>query len=82
MAPGPVLVMNEKGKAELQELENEDIDDPDSLSVLDPEKSRYCTYPFSASRLSNKSVGSATTEATRSSAISTATSTRKSSSSA
>jgi len=40
MAPGPVLVMNEKGKAELQELEEEDIDDPDSLSVLDPEKSR------------------------------------------
>lgn len=32
--------MNEKGKAELQELEEEDIDDPDSLSVLDPEKSR------------------------------------------
>jgi hypothetical protein len=40
MAPGHNLVINELGSAALEELENEDIDDPDSLSVLDPSKSR------------------------------------------
>jgi hypothetical protein len=41
MAPGHNLVMNELGSAELEELANEDIDDPDSLSILDPDKSRW-----------------------------------------
>ncbi|KAH7085270.1 RNA dependent RNA polymerase-domain-containing protein [Paraphoma chrysanthemicola] len=44
MAPGHNLVINELGSAALEELENEDIDDPDSLSVLDPSKSRVRYY--------------------------------------
>lgn len=40
MAPSHNLVINKLGKADLEEFENDDIDDPDSLSVLDPEKSR------------------------------------------
>jgi hypothetical protein len=40
MAPGHNLVIDQLGSAELEELENEDIDDPDSLSILDPDKSR------------------------------------------
>lgn len=46
MAPGHNLVINELGATELEELENEDIDDPDSISILDPDKSRQViTYP-------------------------------------
>lgn len=40
MAPGHTLVINDLGAAELDELEGEDLDDPDSVSVLDPEKAR------------------------------------------
>ena len=40
MAPGRNLVINNLGAAELDELEDDDMDDPDSLSVLDPEKAR------------------------------------------
>lgn len=40
MAPGRTLTINELGAAELNELEDDDLDDPDSLSVLDPEKGR------------------------------------------
>jgi hypothetical protein len=40
MAPGHNLVINDLGRADLEELENDDIDDPDSLSILDPDKSR------------------------------------------
>jgi len=40
MAPGHNLVINDRGAAELEELENDDIDDPDSISILDPDKSR------------------------------------------
>jgi hypothetical protein len=40
MSPGHNLVINELGRADLEELENDDIDDPDSLSILDPDKSR------------------------------------------
>lgn len=50
MAPGHNLVINELGAMELEELENEDIDDPDSLSILDPDKSRrvgMCFLPMS-----------------------------------
>ncbi|KAF3053460.1 hypothetical protein E8E11_008642 [Didymella keratinophila] len=41
MAPGRTLVINDLGAAELDELEDDDMDDPDSLSVLDPEKASY-----------------------------------------
>ncbi|KAF1929053.1 RdRP-domain-containing protein [Didymella exigua CBS 183.55] len=44
MAPGRSLVINDLGTAELDELEDDDVDDPDSLSVLDPEKSRIRYY--------------------------------------
>jgi hypothetical protein len=40
MAPGHNLVINELGATELEELDNEDIDNPDSLSILDPNKTR------------------------------------------
>ncbi len=40
MAPGRSLVINDMGAAELDELEDDDLDNPDSLSVLDPEKAR------------------------------------------
>lgn len=40
MAPGRTMVINDLGSAELDELEDDDMDDPDSLSVLDPEKAR------------------------------------------
>lgn len=41
MAPGQQFVVNDLGATELQELENEDIDEPDSVSVLNPDKNRY-----------------------------------------
>jgi len=44
MSPGHTLVINELGATELEELENEDIDDPDSISILDPDKSRLRYY--------------------------------------
>ncbi|KAL1654362.1 hypothetical protein SLS61_002962 [Didymella pomorum] len=44
MAPGRTLVINDLGAAELDELEDDDLDDPDSLSVLDPEKARIRYY--------------------------------------
>jgi hypothetical protein len=40
MAPGHTLVINEVGATELAELERENFNDPDSLSVLDPDKAR------------------------------------------
>lgn len=41
MAPGPGLVMNELGATELKELEEEDdVEEPDSISVLDPDRAR------------------------------------------
>lgn len=48
MAPGRMLVVNSLGAAELDELEDDDTDNPDSLSVLDPEKARYVAPPFAA----------------------------------
>ncbi|XPS68550.1 RNA-directed RNA polymerase [Ascochyta lentis] len=44
MAPGRNLVINDLGAAELDELEDDDMDDPDSLSVLDPEKAKIRYY--------------------------------------
>lgn len=38
MANGPGLVINKMGATELEEEDADDIDDPDSVSVLDPEK--------------------------------------------
>jgi hypothetical protein len=38
MASAPGLVLNNVGLAELEEAVEDDIDDPDSISVLDPEK--------------------------------------------
>jgi hypothetical protein len=38
MANGPGLVISEKGAAEPAEEDVDDIDDPDSINVLDPEK--------------------------------------------
>jgi hypothetical protein len=40
MAPGHNFVIDELGATALEELELEDIDDPDILSALDPDKSR------------------------------------------
>lgn len=40
MAPGHNLVINELGATELAELEEENPNDPDSLSALDPRKAR------------------------------------------
>jgi hypothetical protein len=40
MAPGQNFVIDELGATALEELELEDIDDPDILSALDPDKSR------------------------------------------
>ncbi|CAN9119100.1 unnamed protein product [Alternaria alternata] len=44
MAPVSNLVINELGATELEELEGDDIDDPDSVSVLDPDKARSRYY--------------------------------------
>lgn len=44
MAPGTNLVINELGAAELEELEQDDIDEPDSISVLDADKGRTRYY--------------------------------------
>jgi hypothetical protein len=44
MAPMSSLAINEMGAAELEELEGDDIDDPDSVSVLDPDKARSRYY--------------------------------------
>ena len=44
MAPGSNLVINELGAAELEELQQDDIDAPDSISVLDADKARYRYY--------------------------------------
>jgi hypothetical protein len=40
MAPGHNFVIDELGATALEELELEDIDEPDILSALDPDKSR------------------------------------------
>jgi hypothetical protein len=40
MAPGHNFVIDELGATALENLELDDIDDPDSLSVLDPDKSQ------------------------------------------
>jgi hypothetical protein len=39
MAPGHNFVISELG-TELQEVDLDDIDDPDRISILDPDKSR------------------------------------------
>jgi hypothetical protein len=44
MAPGSNLVINELGAAELEELDQDDIDDPDGVSVLDADKARNRYY--------------------------------------
>jgi hypothetical protein len=44
MAPGSNLVINEMGAAELEELEGDDLNDPDGVSVLDAEKARNRYY--------------------------------------
>ncbi|EMD68523.1 hypothetical protein COCSADRAFT_178332 [Bipolaris sorokiniana ND90Pr] len=44
MAPGSNLVINELGAAELAGIEEDDIDDPDSISVLDADKGRIRYY--------------------------------------
>ena len=44
MAPGTNLIINEIGAAELAELEGDDIDDPDGVSVLDADKARNRYY--------------------------------------
>ncbi|KAF3004792.1 hypothetical protein E8E13_002785 [Curvularia kusanoi] len=44
MAPGHSFSINELGAAELNDIEDDDVDDPDTLSVLDPEKGRSRYY--------------------------------------
>ncbi|CBX98093.1 similar to rna-dependent rna polymerase [Plenodomus lingam JN3] len=44
MAPGSNLVINELGSAELEELEQDDVDAPDRISVLDADKARMRYY--------------------------------------
>ncbi|KAH6386628.1 RNA-dependent RNA polymerase [Parastagonospora nodorum] len=44
MAPGHNFVINDLGSTELQDLEIEDIEDPDSLSILDHDMSRVRYY--------------------------------------
>ncbi|KAL5116812.1 hypothetical protein ACEQ8H_005293 [Pleosporales sp. CAS-2024a] len=44
MAPGHNFITNDMGATELEDLEMEDIDDPDSISVLDPDKSHMRYY--------------------------------------
>ena len=44
MAPGSDLVVDELGAAKLAELEEDDIDDPDGVSVLDADKPRNRYY--------------------------------------
>ncbi|KAG9191768.1 hypothetical protein G6011_10502 [Alternaria panax] len=44
MAPGSSLTVNEMGAAELEELDGEDVDNPDSVSVLDPDRARSRYY--------------------------------------
>jgi len=44
MAPGSNLVINELGSAELEELEQDDVDAPDRISVLDADKARTRYY--------------------------------------
>jgi hypothetical protein len=40
MAPGRTLAINDLGAIDLDELEDDDLDEPDSLSVLNPERAR------------------------------------------
>jgi hypothetical protein len=40
MAPGHNFVINQVGATELEELEEENLNDPDSISVLDSRKFR------------------------------------------
>ncbi|KAL1800749.1 hypothetical protein ACET3X_001091 [Alternaria dauci] len=44
MAPVSNLFINNMGAAELEELEGDDIDNPDGVSVLDPDKARNQFY--------------------------------------
>jgi len=44
MAPAPGFVMSSDGTPELVELEIDDVDDPDSINILDPEKSAVRYY--------------------------------------
>lgn len=44
MAPGSNLVINDLGSAELEELEQDDVDAPDRISVLDADKARMRYY--------------------------------------
>jgi hypothetical protein len=45
MASGHNLVINQMGATELEELEEENLNDPDSISVFDPRKFRYVCKP-------------------------------------
>jgi hypothetical protein len=45
MAPGHNLVINQMGATELEELEEENLNDPDSISVFYPRKFRYVCKP-------------------------------------
>jgi hypothetical protein len=65
MAPGHNFVINDLGAAELEELNTDDIEDPDRINVLDPDKSRY-VQNLLCDRAPTKCIGSATTEATES----------------
>lgn len=47
MSPGHNFVVNKLGTMNLEEIESDDIDDPDSLSKLDPDKSRSVNRRFS-----------------------------------
>ncbi|PSN62624.1 rna-dependent rna polymeras-like protein [Corynespora cassiicola Philippines] len=44
MATGPGLILNELGAADLEEIATNDIDEPDSLSLLDPDQSKIRHY--------------------------------------
>lgn len=44
MSPGNTLVLNELGRTEIEEADQDDVDDPDHVSILDPDKSRIRYY--------------------------------------
>ncbi|PVI03312.1 rna-dependent rna polymeras-like protein [Periconia macrospinosa] len=47
MAPGSNFVINNAGKAEIEEDDDDDIDNPDSIDVLNPDKSSIRYYKSS-----------------------------------
>lgn len=44
MASGPNLIINSMGAAELEELEEDDVDEPDNVRMLNPDKQRIRYY--------------------------------------